>query len=284
MKFQSIKKPQFVLFIFLLVLFLSAPGPAFGQKAGEEVDMGVYKLNRAPVPEHFVTGIEMKQMSRINFPGMNITHESLNGKFGRLYSLYNLETKRQVDISTAVYGDVPSAENAALEFLNTMSGVFNAGSQSGQTIGTHSWFLVSPDGSGTVVFVHDNSLFQVFSSDYSYAENRAKQIVDDLRAGKNGIRLGKQVILPRITDVKLPGTVKKGVQEEIVVEGEDMEKRRLEFFVSTTAGRVNATAKRAVKMYNTERPGTDELKIYAINDLNVVSEVYTKKVEIKEDK
>lgn len=284
MNFQNIEKQQFVLLIYLLVFLLMVAGPVFSQESGEEVDKGLYKLNRAPAPGHFVTGVAMEKLSNANFPGMIIMHESLDGKFGRSYSLFNRETKRQVKMSAAVYRNVAEAENAALEFLNTVSGVFKTGSQSGQTIGTHSWFLVSPRGGGAVVFVHNNSLFHVFSPDYAHAENRALQIVEDLRGGKNGVRLGKQVMLPRVTNVKLPGTVKKGIREEIVVEGEDPEERALDFFVSTTAGQVAATAQRTVKSYNAARPGTDELKIYAINDLNVVSEVYIKKVEIKEDK
>jgi len=284
MNFQSIEKQQLVLLIYLLVFLFSAAGPVFSLESGEEVNKGLYKLNRAPVPGLLVTGIAMGKLSNANFPGMKIMHESLNGKFGRFYTLFNPETKRQVKISAAVYGNVAGAEDAALEFLNTVSGVFKTGSQSGQTIGTHSWFLVSPGGSGAVVFVYNNSLFQVFSSDYSHAENRARQIAEDLRSGQNGIQLGKQVLLPRVTNVKLPGTLKKGIREEMVVEGKDPGKRALDFFVSPSAGQVVTTAQRTVKAYNPGRPGTDELKIYAINDLNVVSEVYVKKVEIKENK
>ena len=284
MNFQSIEKQQLVLLIYLLVFLFSAAGSVFSLESGEEVNKGLYKLNRAPVPGLLVTGIAMGKLSNANFPGMKIMHESLNGKFGRFYTLFNPETKRQVKISAAVYGNVAGAEDAALEFLNTVSGVFKTGSQSGQTIGTHSWFLVSPGGSGAVVFVYNNSLFQVFSSDYSHAENRARQIVEDLRSGQSGIQLGKQVLLPRVTNVKLPGTIKKGIREDIVVEGKDPEKRALDFFVSPSAGQVVTTAQRTVKAYNPGRLGTDELKIYAINDLNVVSEVYVKKVEIKENK
>jgi len=286
MNFQSIEieKQQCILWIYLLVFLLMVAGPVFSQKLGEEVDKGLYKLNRAPIPVYFVTGVAMEKLSSANFPGMKIMHESLNGKFGRFYSLFNTETKRQVKMSAAVYRNVAEAENAALEFLNTVSGVFKTGSKSGQTIGTHSWFMVSPGGSGAVVFVYNNSLFYVFSPDCAHAEDRARQIVEDLRGGENGIRLGKQVLLPRVTNVKLPGTVKKGIQEEISVEGKDPEKRALDFFVSTSAGQVEATAQRTVKAYKADRLGTVEFKIYAINDLNVVSEVYVKKVEIKGDK
>jgi hypothetical protein len=286
MNFQSIEiaKQQCILSIYFLVFLLIVAGPVFSQEPGEEVDNGLYKLNRAPTPVYFVTGVAVEKLSSANLPGMKIMHKSLNGKFGRFYSLFNMKTKRQVKMSVAVYRNVAEAENAALEFLNTVSGVFKTGSQSGQMIGTHSWFLDSSGGSGAVVFVYNNSLFYIFSSDYTQAEDRAGQIVQDLRSGKNGIRLGKQVLLPAVTNVKLPKTVKKGVREEIGVEGNDPEKRALDFFVATPAGQVEATSLRTVKAYKADRMGTVELKIYAINDLNVVSEVYVKKVEIKGEK
>jgi hypothetical protein len=284
MKSKNINNKQCVFSLSLLIVILLVVGPVFGQEAGEELAVGVYKLNRAPAPVHFVTGVALKKLSHANFPGMALLHQSLNGKFGRIYSLFNPATKRQVKISAAVYGNVVEAENAALEFLNTMSGLFKTGSQSGPTIGTHSWFMVSPTGSGSIVFVHNNSLFYVNSPDYSNAESSALQILKDLQTGKNGIQLGRQVLLPKITNVKLPDKIKRGIQKEIVMEGEDPGKRKLDYFVSTSTGQVGTTVKPGVKMYNTERAGADELKVYAINDLNVVSEVYVKKVEIEEDK
>jgi hypothetical protein len=186
-----------ILIIILLAIALPIKGQVDQQQqqtnqqdqAADEALLGLYSLFRAPEPKRYVADVKVKELTQVHFPGMTMLRQTPNGKFGMTYSLFNRETKQQVLLSTAVYADVKEAEDMALEYLNTVSGVLKPGSPSGPVIGTHSWFHVATDRGGVIVFVYRNTLFKLFSPDYTQTEKRAIQILKDLKAGHNCIRL-----------------------------------------------------------------------------------------------
>ena len=253
------------------------------QESPEKIEKGAYSLRRAATPEYFVTGVALGELSRARFENMSRVDVALRGKWGRCLTLFRKKTTEQVKITTAVYGSVSEAENSVLDLLNDMSAVFKPGTRSGDVIGTHSWYLTSPDGGGTIVFVYNNSLFQLFSTNYSLAERSARSIVDDLAQGRNGIRLGKKVVLPKVTQAKLPARLEKGKEGSLILEGEDPYRQKLSFAVSASTGQLLDTQRRGEKIYIPHEAGSDELRVYAINELNVVSELYVKKLEVERE-
>lgn len=254
------------------------------QQPGERIKKGQYFLRRAAMPEFLVTGISLDDLSNVRFSNMDKITEGLAGRFGRVQTLFDKKSKKQVKITVAVYSSVNEAEDAALELLNSVSAVLKLGSQSGRVIGTHSWYLKSPNGSGIVIFIHNNSLFQLFSSDYDMAERSARSIVGDLTKGVNGITLGKKVQIPKITDVVIPKDVRQNERASLNIRALDPSKKRLSFLVLASKGKLLDTDKGNEKIYIPSESGTDELKIYTINELNVVSQVFVKKLTVVEQK
>ncbi len=178
-----------VILLLTLTLILPIKGQVQQQdQAADEARLGLYSLYRAPEPERYVADVNVKELTQVHFPGMTMLRQTPNGKFGMTYSLFNPETKQQVRLSTAVYANVKEAEDMALEYLNSVSGVLKAGSPSGPIIGTHSWFHVAADNSGVIVFVYHNTLFKLFSPDYHLTEKRATQILKTLKTGRDSIR------------------------------------------------------------------------------------------------
>jgi hypothetical protein len=158
------------------------------------------------------------------------------------------------------------------------------GSQSGILIGTHSWYLLSPDGSGSVIIIYNNSLFQLFASDYNLAESSARSIVNDLTEGINGVVLGKEVKVPKISDVVMPDNIWKNEKFSLKVKASDPFERKLSFIVLSSKGQLVETDKPNKKFYLPHESGSDELKVYTINEANVVSSVFVKKVNIADQK
>jgi len=268
----------FALLLFLMIFYVVS----FGQTSGERIEIGQYSLKRASTPEFLVTGLNLNDLSRIHFSNMNKLTEGLAAQFGRVRTLFDKKTKKQVKITVAVYSSVNEAENMALELLNSISAVMKEGSQSGNVIGTHSWYLKSPNRAGTVLFIYNNSLFQLFSSDYNLVEKSALAIVNDLTKGVNGITLGKKVQLPKISDVILSKTVRKNEKVSLNITAFSPSQQRLSYVVLSSKGQILDSDKRAEKSYIPIESGTDELKIYAINEVNVVSQVFVKKLIIED--
>lgn len=268
----------FALLLFLMIFYVVS----FGQTSGERIEIGQYSLKRASTPEFLVTGLNLNDLSRIHFSNMNKLTEGLAAQFGRVRTLFDKKTKKQVKITVAVYSSVNEAENMALELLNSISAVMKEGSQSGNVIGTHSWYLKSPNRAGTVLFIYNNSLFQLFSSDYNLVEKSALAIVNDLTKGVNGITLGKKVQLPKISDVILSKTVRKNEKVSLNITAFSPSQQRLSYVVLSSKGQILDSDKRAEKSYIPFESGTDELKIYAINEVNVVSQVFVKKLIIED--
>jgi hypothetical protein len=265
---------------FLLVFIILAL-PLISKCNEEKVKIGLYSFSRAPTPKYLVTGVNLPELSKARFRTMDRVDVGLKGRWGRSFTLFQKEEKKQVKITVAVYGSVAEAEDSVLDLLNDTSAVLKPGSKSGDVIGTHSWYLTSHSGSGTVVFTYDNSLFQLFASDYSLAERSAREIVNDLKLGRNGIKLGKLVALPKITDVKVPSELKTGKERTLIIKGRDPHQQKLSFVALASKGQLLETKKRGEKMYIPQKIGTDELRIYAINEMNVISQVYIKKIEIE---
>lgn len=254
------------------------------QQPGERIEKGQYFLRRAPTPEFLVTGVSLNDLSKARFSNMNKITEGLAGQFGRVRTLFDKKSKEQVKITVAVYGSVNEAEDAALELLNSVSAIMKSGSRSAGVIGTHSWYLKSQDGSGTVVFVYDNALFQLFSSVYGLAERSALAIVGDLYKATNGIMLGKKVQTPTISDVIIPETVQKIKGVSLNVKAVDPSQQRLSFVVIASQGQLLDTDVVNEKIYIPSRLGVDELKVYTINEANVVSRVFVKKLTVVDQK
>lgn len=278
-RIQLLTGPLAILLVFMIFYAVSA-----GQQPGERVEKGQYFLRRAATPEFLVTRVSLDDLSKARFSNMDKITEGLAGQFGRVRTLFDKKSKKQVKITVAVYGSVNEAEDAALELLNSVSIVMKSGSQSGGVIGTHSWYLKSPDGSGIVAFIHNNSLFQLFSSDYNLAERSARSIVGDLTEGVNGITLGKKVQIPKITDVVIPENVRKNEKAPLKMKTLDPSRQKLSFVVSASKGQLLDTDIRNEKIYIHSESGTDELKVYAINEANVVSQVFVKKLTVADQK
>lgn len=267
--------------ICLVFFSLAAPVGISGEMPGEQVKKGHYTLRRAAVPESFVTGIALSELARVHFGEMGRVDEGLLGRQGRYITLFRKKDRKQMRITAAVYGGTAEAEDAVLELLVETSAVLQPGSRSGGTIGTQSWYLTSPKGSGTVVFIHHNSVIQVFSSDYALAEQSARAVAADLRDGANGVRLGKKVPLPRVTSVELPGTAKEKREISLILKGEDPDRRQLSFFVFSQKGQIFDGKNISEKWYIPSEAGADELRIYAVNELCVVSPIHVRKVDVE---
>jgi len=265
------------LLVFVIFCFVSS-----AQQEGKKAEKGQYFLKRTAAPEFLVTGVNLNDLSEARFSTMNKVTESLAAQFGRVRTLFDKKNKKQVKITVAVYGSVKDAEDAALELLNSVSAVMKPGSASGNVIGTHSWYLKSPNASGAVVFIYNNSLFQMFSSDYNLAEISASSIVDDLSKGVNGVRLGRKVKLPSINDVVISEKLQKNKKAPLVMKASDPSKQKLSFAVSASKGQLVDTGKRNEKIFIPSESGASELKIYAINEANVVSPAFVKKLTVQE--
>jgi len=265
----------------LPVFFISYPVSAVRQPA-KRVEKGQYFLIRAATPEFLVAGVSLDDLSKARFSNMDKITEGPAGQFGRVRTLFDKKSKKQVKITVAVYSKVDEAEDAVLDLLNSVSAVLKSGSKSGDVIGTHSWYLKSPDGSGIVVFIHNNSLFQLFSSDYNLAERSARSIVGDLIEGANGITLGKKVRIPKITKVVIPEDVRRNKKALLNIKALDPSRQRLTFVVSASKGQLLDTEKGDEKIYIPSESGTDELWVYAINEANVVSRVFVQKLTVEQ--
>ncbi|MFX0201682.1 MAG: hypothetical protein ACFFCW_36675 [Candidatus Hodarchaeota archaeon] len=262
-----------VTFLLASVIFYAVSA---SQQPSERVKKGQYFLRRAPKPQFLVTGVSLDDLSKARFPNMYKVTERLAGPFGRTRTLFDKKSQEQVEITVAVYGSVDEAEDATLDLLNSVSAVLRPGNQWGGVIGTHSWYLRSPNGSGAVVFIHNNSLFQLSSPDYNLAERSARSIVGDLIKGVNGVTLGKKVQIPKITDVVVPKDVRKNEKASLNVRALDPSQSKLSFVVTASKGQVLDTDKTNEKIYISTEFGTDELKVYTINEANVVSQVFVK--------
>lgn len=272
-----------LLILIIFLIFISTPF-VFTQEPGEEVQKGSYSLKRIPAPDYLVTGVRLSELSEATFGKISKVDTGLSGKWGRSFTLFQKEDKKQIRITVAVYPSVTEAENSVLELLNEASVIMKPGSRSGGIIGTHSWYLISPSGSGTIVFTYYNSLFQLFSSDYGFAERSAQSIVNDLGRGINGILLGKKVLSPILTDVEIPSKVVKGEQVPLLLKARDPSLQKLSFVVSASRGRLLETKTHEERMYIPAEAGSDELRAYAVNEANVISELFVKKVEVEKER
>jgi len=266
-----------ILFLISMILIV----PVVSEEQWKIVRKGLYYLQKSSAPEYFITGVSVPELVKAHFEGMNKVDERLVGKWGRSLTLFRKKDKKQVKITVAVYENVAEAEDSVLELLNTVSTIFKSGSKSGGVIGTHSWYLASPEGRGTLIFTYNNSLFQLFSTDYRFAEKIARSIVVDLTHGTNGIRLGKQVFPPKVMDVRFPEKLKVRKEAPLIFEGQDPSHQQLSFVVSSSKGQLFETKKIGEKVYLPTEAGADELRIYVINEMNVVSPLYIKKLEIE---
>ncbi|MEW5923508.1 MAG: hypothetical protein AB1746_05925 [Candidatus Zixiibacteriota bacterium] len=266
--------------LLLLPLLIILQSAAVGQERGETIKKGNFSLKRSEPPQFLVTGVALDKLSKARFENMALVNQGLAGQFGRTYSLFNENDSSQASVSAAVYENPAAAEDAVLELLNSTSAVFKPGTKSGAVIGTHSWYLESRNGSGTVVFTHDNALFQVFSSDYDLAENKARDIDEDLSRGTNGIRLGTKVILPEVTNVKMPGDLSVKKQSRLNIEGRDPQSMKVMYSVSARGGQVITTDKHDEVIFIPGAEGESELIIYMVNDESVVSPAFIKKMTV----
>lgn len=269
--------------MFMTIIILHA-FPLFSKAEEEKITKGLYSLRRAPTPKYIVTGVFLPDLVKARFKKMIKVDVGFKGRWGRSYTLFRKEENKQVKITVAVYSSVAEAEDAVLDLLNDISAVLRPRSKSGDFIGTHSWYLDSPSGSGTVVFTYDNSLFQLFSSDYNLAERSAQSIVSDLTEGVNGVTLGKKVQIPKITSVVIPKDVRRNVKASINIKASDPSRHRLSFVILASKGQLLDTDKGEEKIYIPSKSGTDELKVYTINELNVVSRVFIKKLTVTDKK
>ncbi len=244
----------------------------------------MYSLQRAPVPEYFVTGVILPEVANAHFPTMEKVDAGLSGRWGRYLTMFQRKDKKQVRITVAVYGSVAEAEDSALDLLNETSDILKPGSRSGGAIGTHSWYLVSPRNSGAVVLTYNNCLLQLFSSDYNLAERSARAIVADLKRGTNGVRLGKQVLLPRVTGADFPGRITERKEVALTFRGQDPYRQKLSFVASAATGQFREILRDGERIYVPPQAGTDEVRIYAINEMAVVSQVYVQKIEVEREK
>jgi hypothetical protein len=237
-------------------------------------------LKRAQTPKLLVTGISLEKLSKSHFMDMNIVTEGFNGQWGTERTLFDKKSKRQVKIGAAVYSTVAKAEDAVLDMLNSISVILKTGSKTGGTIGTHSWYDASRSGSGTVVFTYYNAVFHVFSSNYALSEMTAKSILNDFKKGMNGIYLGLKVNVPQVRDVSIPAEIKQSKETTMQIDAIDPNQQKLSFFVTTSKSQVKETVDRTKRVIIPAQEGSDEIRVYAINKLNVVSEVYVKSLKI----
>lgn len=271
--------------VIVLAMILTVPVCLLADaSSGAEVRKGAYSIHRAPVPEAFVAGIDHTEMIKAHLGEMKKIDEGLKGHEGRYVTLFQEKDKKEVRITVAVYGSTEEAEDSALEVLNDTSALLQPGSKSGGTIGTHSWYLVSPNGSGSIVFTYNNALLQVFSSNYQLAERSAQAIAVDLSRGSNGVKLAAQVLLPKVVRVDIPLRVEKKKEVALTLSGLDPYNQKLSFVVMSSKGQVLSEQTPGKKLYIPTESGSDNLRIYAIDELNVVSEVYVKEIEVEKGK
>jgi hypothetical protein len=206
--------------------------------------------------------------------------EGFPGQWGGERILFDIRSKEQIKIVAGVYRTVGEAEDAALELLNSIGVTLTSGSRSGGEIGTHSWYNASRSGSGVVVFNYYNALFQVFSSDYACVEKYARTVLEDFRKGTNGISLGLKVDVPKIQEVMIPGQLRRGIEATIQVRATDPNQQKLSFFVTASNAAVKGTADYTTRLIIPQQEPSDEIRVSAVNKLNVISEVYTKSIKI----
>lgn len=264
---------------FLLISVIFCFGSS-AQQVGEKIEKGHYSIQRTDTPDFLVIGVNLNTLSKTHFSSMAKVSESLIGPFGRTRTLFDKKSRKQIKLSVAVFGSVKDAEDTILELLNSISVVMKPGSASGKVIGTHSWYLKSPNSSGTVVFIYKNSVFQLFSPDYNLAEISANSIVDDLGKGVNGIRLGRKVKLPNINDIVVSEKPIKNKETTLTVKASDPSGQNLLFIVSASNGQIQDTDKPDKRVFIPSESGENELKIYAINEENVVSRIFVKKLTV----
>ncbi len=268
-------------FIILIMVLAVAQSQHLTGEEQKIARLGNFSLRRAAAPEHVVTGVILPELKEARLTDLKNVDKGVIGKWGCYLTLFDQAGKRQVRIAAAVYESVKEAEDMALQLLNDTSVSLTPGSKSAGVIGTHSWYLISPPNVGTIIFIYNNSLFQVSSSDYEFAENSAKSIVEDLSRGVNGIRLGKKVALPEITGIEMQGKLKKGETIALNLAGRDPANLKLSFTASAASGQVLPGASAVEKKFIIRESGTDRLEIYAVNEMCVVSKVLLKNIKIE---
>ncbi len=105
-------------------------------------------------------------------------------------------------------------------------------------------------------------------------------ILEDLRRGENGVRLGRKVSRPTVTRVRLPASVRAGEEASLEFEGQDPTRQQLAFVVSASRGRVLETGEAGRRRFIPPETGAAELHVYAVNEMNVVSTLHTESVKI----
>lgn len=273
------RSARFLRRLIAIALLIAAAGETKAQQAGETVARGPYSLSRAEAPARLVAGIALPELTRVHFSGMSTTQIRLRGRWGRAQTLFRPEDRSQVRITVAVYGSVTEAEDSALALLEDTSAMLQTGSHGGGVIGTHSWYLRSPEGSGTVVFIAGNSLFQLFSSSYEMAEAGARSILVDLERGTNGVRLGQRVSRPVIDGVSFRSRLEAGAEVQMTIEASDPNGREIAVFGSSVAGQLLETPDSREKIFIPQARDGD-IQLYVVNDLNVVSPVFIQSVEL----
>ena len=70
----------------------------------------------------------------------------------------------------------------------------------------------------------------------------------------------------------------------LTLKGQDPYQQELSFVASAVAGRFRETKKDGEKIYMAAEAGTDEVRIYAVNEMNVVSQPFVKQVQVQREK
>ncbi len=261
-----------VLYLLVCMIFVRQ----FPASAEEIVRQGAYVLHRAAVPEKWVTGIAAPEMVQAHFPGMAIKDERFLGREGRGITLFREADNEVVKITLAVYETVAEAEDVALAALKKASANLPANSKNGQTIGTHSWYEIASGGRGAVFVVYYNVFFRIAAVNYSLAEEQAFGIVNDLKRGQNGVRLGKKVVVPRVNEISLdlsPQADGSWLVSHTAKTGQGL----LLYRVSASSGSMMEIDDKGKFLFRPSEQKNIEFTVFAIDDLNVVSAVYTKK-------
>lgn len=260
---------------FLLFLCLFAAQPLAGA-AEKTVQQGAYTLQRSTNPEKWVTGIAASELVRQRFPGMIIAKERFMGREGRGFTLSREADSQVIKLLLAVYKTTAEAEDTALATLKKSAVTLPAGSKSGRTIGTHSWYEIAPDGSGVVLVVYYNVFFRISAAYYSLAEEQASNIVEDLKHGQHGVQLGKKVVPPDADEIQL--SFKPHADGRWQVSHKPASgKKKVAYRVFSSQGSMLRTEEEGAYLYQpaTNRPVT--FTVFAIDELNVVSSTYTVK-------
>ena len=183
----------------------------------EYYEKGNYRLRRSDYQHALVSGFDHIRMTSMYLPGFTITGSLPMFYHGLSYEFKNSDNKR-LAVKIGVYPTIRDAEEAVLDYLNDVAGIFSEGNDGNVIIGDNSWYYEIKLNTAeneiisrfeSIIFIRKNAIVGVFSgagnSAHYYPDllKLAESIDNDIMNGAPYIKLSDTLNPPVIHSVSL---------------------------------------------------------------------------------